>query len=40
MARGDGFLARGARAAGVFFSEETGGVRIPSLSLESDARTL
>jgi hypothetical protein len=39
LARGDGFLARGARAAVVFFSEETG-VRIPSLSLESDARTL
>ena len=40
FARDDGFSARGTGAAVVFFLEGTGGVRVPSLSLESDARTL
>ena len=40
FARDDGFSARGTGAAVVFFLEETRGVRVPSLSLESDARTL
>ena len=39
FARDDGFLALGTGPP-AFFSEETGAVRVPSLSLESDARTL